>query len=296
MCHFEFMRRLSTEKRAQMIAMLTEGMSLRSVSRIAGVSLNTVTKLLCEVGEFCESYQEEVFQNLSCNRLEVDEIWSFVGCKEKRKAKATSQHPGDVWTWTCIDAETKLMPCWAVGDRTARTGMEFLEDLASRIEGEVQISADGHVVYDGGIGASFGDRADVGRVYKIYGTLDNGKEGVIEQKKVSWQGSPDMDKVGTSYVERSNLTLRMRNRRFGRKTNAHSKKLENHCLAIGLHHFVYNFITKHSTLKMTPAQAAGVTSEAWTFEALIEAFDAFRAEVYPVKRPKTYKKREQISK
>lgn len=289
------MNRLESTKRSLIVKMITEGNSMRAASRIAAVSINTVTKLVCELGEACNWYQDKHLRNLPCSELQMDEIWSFVGCREKNKKTAKGEHPGDVWTWKAFCPHTKLVAGWMVGDRSSNTAFDFCADLSTRFAGHLQITSDGHPAYRWAVGANFND-VDFAQLVKIYGQDSEGKEVCIGAKKVPVIGMPDLDKVSTSLVERSNLTLRMSSRRFTRLTNGHSKKIENHVLALGLHFFVYNFCRKHQTIKTTPAVAAGVADKIWTIEDLLAMFDAYQADAHPIQRPKRYKPRRQTPK
>lgn len=294
-CQFEIMNRLDSTKRALIVKMITEGNSLRAASRIAGVSINTVTKLVCELGEACIAYHDQHVVNLRCERVEMDEIWSFVGHKNKGKEnpRALIHNPtsGDVWTWKCICAESKLIVGWHVGGRTFDNAVAFCREVAPRFAELPQISTDGLKSYPLAISYAFGSDIHYGRLIKIYGKDEEGKEICVGARKERVQGAPDMSQTCTSFIERANLTLRMANRRFARRTNAHSKKIENHELALGLHFFVYNFCRKHLSLKQTPAMAAGVTDHVWSMDDLLAMFDAYMAENYPAERPKTYKPR-----
>lgn len=271
------MEKLSTAKRAAVLRCLIEGNSILSTSRITGVAKNSIVKLLAQAGDACSSYMHEKMVNLPCKVLQLDEIWSFVGCKEAKKENAIGKHPGDVWTWTALCADTKLIPSWRVGDRSGSTAYAFCSDLAGRFSGRLQINTDGHPAYQWAIGANF-DEVDYARLVKIYGKDKNGFDTVVGCRKEPVFGTPDIDLVSTSYVERSNLTIRMTNRRFTRLTNGFSKKLENHChmLAVSLMH--YNFCRKHSTIKTTPAVAAGIADHVWTVEEIVEMVDAYAAE------------------
>jgi IS1 family transposase len=284
------MNRLDSASRSLIVKMITEGNSMRAASRIAEVSINTVTKLVCELGEACNWYQDKHLRNLPCEELQMDEIWSFVGCREKNKKTAKGEHPGDVWTWKAFCPHTKLVAGWMVGDRSGSTAFDFCADLSKRFSGHLQITSDGHHAYRWAVGANFND-VDFAQLVKIYGQDSEGKEVCVGTRKVAVIGNPDMDKVSTSLVERSNLTLRMSSRRFTRLTNGHSKKIENHVLALGLHFFVYNFCRKHQTIKTTPAVAAGVADKVWTIQDLLNMFDAYQAQAHPVQRPKNYKPR-----
>lgn len=271
------MEKLTTAKRASVLRCLIEGNSILSTSRITGVAKNTIVKLLADAGDACSSYMHEKMVNLPCKTLQLDEIWSFVGCKEAAKQTAIKEHQGDIWTWTALCAETKLIPSWRVGDRSGGTAFAFCADLAGRFSGQLQISTDGHPAYQWAIGANFGE-VDYARLVKIYGKDKNGFETVIGCRKEAVLGTPDIDLVSTSYVERANLTIRMGNRRFTRLTNAFSKKTENHCHMLAVSFMNYNFCRKHSTIKTTPAQAAGISDHQWTLEEVIEMMDAFLTE------------------
>jgi len=249
------MEKLTTQKRAAVLRCLIEGNSILATSRITGAAKGTIIKLLEQAGEACAAFQNDSFRNLPCSVLQLDEVWSFVGCREKSKAEAVGLHPGDVWTWTSICAETKLIPAWRVGDRSARTAIDFCHDLAGRFSGTIQISSDGHPAYKMAISHAF-ETVHYGQLVKIYGKDDEGREIVIRADKVPVFGTPEIDLISTSYVERSNLTLRMGNRRFTRLTNAFSKKLENHVHMLAVSFMHYNFCRKHTTIKSTPAQAA----------------------------------------
>ena len=271
------MNKLSIQKRAQIIGMLVEGNSLRAVSRMADCSINTVTKLLIDVGAACSAYQAETFSNLSCKRIQCDEIWSFVYAKEKN-AKAEmkeSGEAGDVWTWTAIDADTKLMPCWMVGGRDAGYAEIFMNELASRLATRVQLTTDGHKAYLKAVPGAFGNDIDYARLVKLYGNapgLDQGRRyspaectGII---KGAVSGQPDEKHISTSYVERANLTMRMGMRRFTRLTNAFSKKIDNHAFAVSLHMMFYNFGRVHKSLRVTPAMEAGLSDHVWSLEEI----------------------------
>lgn len=274
------MNKLPLPKRVQILNCLVEGCSLRSTSRMAGVSINTVTKLLVDAGRACAWYQDEKLRNLPCTRFQLDEIWSFVGCKEKSvPEESKGQGRGDVWTWTAIDDETKLIPCWLVGLRDLESATEFVNDLAERVTGRIQITTDGLKAYVKAIDGAFGDEVDYAVLHKVYGmTTDMGRYSPphcigIEKKPVV--GNPEERHVSTSYVERQNLTMRMRMRRFTRLTNAFSKKFENHGHAVALHFMHYNFIRRHASISCTPAMKAKVTDRVWSMEDLVAIIDQF---------------------
>jgi len=267
------MKPLDTAKRAAILRCLIEGNSVLATSRITGSAKNTIIDFLAEAGEACEAYQDEHLTNLPCTELQLDEIWSFVGCREKSKDRAIGNHPGDVWTWTAVCSHTKLIPSWRVGDRSSRTAFDFCAELSKRFKNKLQITSDGHPSYQWAIGANFRD-VNYARLVKIYGKNDEGRDTVIRIEKQPVLGKPDIDRVSTSYVERSNLTLRMGNRRFTRLTNAFSKKLENHRHMLAVSFMHYNFCRKHSTIKTTPAVAANVTNHEWSLAEVVQMIDA----------------------
>lgn len=291
------MNRASVEQRAKILHLICEGTSLRATSRIIGVSLNTVTKLVVEVGESAAWFQDQYLTGLRIDELQLDEIWSFVGCKDESRDGAINEHPGDVWTWTALCPKTKLIASWHVGGRGDRDALAFCFDLASRMaSGRIQVTSDGLPVYGYAVPFAFHNEPDImfAQLIKRYGKDHQGRDVVIRADKVVRLGNPDLGKVSTSLVERQNLTIRMSCRRFTRKTNAFSKKFENHCAALGLHFFYYNFIRRHQTLKTTPAVATGIVDEPWTLENLLEMHDAYWARFHPINRPKTYRKRASI--
>jgi len=264
------MNKLPIAKRANILNLLVEGSSLRAASRIADVSINTVYKLLVDAGEACSAYQDQAFRNLPCKRLQLDEIWSFVYVKARNApfAKAAPETAGDIWTWVAIDAESRLVPSWLVGDRSGQTASRFVCDLASRLANRVQVTTDGHRAYLEAVEAAFGADVDYAQLIKLYG------EGPHPQGRYSpaqiqgtktfcCTGSPEPKHISTSYVERQNLTMRMNMRRFTRLTNGFSKKVENHAHAVSLHYMHYNFVRIHKTLRVTPAMAAGITNRLW---------------------------------
>ncbi len=279
------MNKLPFDKRCAIISALVEGNSLRSTSRMVGVSLNTVTKLLVDAGKACARYQYHFIRNLSCKRLQVDEIWSFCHAKAKNVPEKKKEEFGwgDVWTFCGICAETKIVPCWLVGLRDACHATHFLKDLASRIAHRVQLTTDGHKMYLEATDKAFGTMIDFAQLVKIYGgerqdpanpstRYSPGECCGTETHVIT--GNPDPDHISTSFVERQNLTMRMRMRRFTRLTNAFSKKLENHEHAIALHFMHYNYVRVHKTLRMPPALKAGVTDHLWTLEELVAMIDA----------------------
>jgi IS1 family transposase len=268
------MNRLPLAKRAQILSLLVEGMSLRAVARVADCSLNTVTKVLREVGEACSKYQDANLRNLTCKRLQLDEIWSFVGMKQANVPIELKGTPGigDVWTWTAIDADTKLVASYLVADRGRHAARLFIEDLAARMKDRVQVSTDGYKVYLDAV-AGFKGEIDYATVTKIYDEVPEGQRRysppvVTGTKKEVVFGNPDPAHISTSYVERQNLTMRMGMRRFTRLTNAFSKKIENHIHAVSLHFMYYNFGRIHKTLRVTPAMQAGVSDHVWSLEEI----------------------------
>ncbi len=267
------MNKLPIAKRAQILGMLCEGMSMRATSRLADVSINTVTKLLIDVGQAASEYQDKALRNLDCRRVQVDEIWAFCYAKQRNvaKAKAAPSEAGDMWTWTAIDADTKLIPSWYVGDRDPKAAATFIGDLASRMAKRIQLTSDGHRVYLTAVGDAFDWKVDYAMPVKHYAAEATGRysppECVGATKEVV-SGWPDKGHISTSFVERQNLTMRMGCRRFTRLTNAFSKKVENHAHAVALHMMFYNFARIHKTLRITPAMAAGVTDHVWSLEEI----------------------------
>ena len=274
------MNKLSTEKRVQVIKCLVEGNSIRSTVRITGIAKNTIVKLLMNVGNACARYQDKVFRNLPCERLECDEIWSFCYSKDKNvpdKFKGQFGY-GDVWTWTAIDAKTKLVPSWFVGNRDTETAKAFIKDLASRLKNRVQLTTDGHKAYLEAVEKAFGQDIDYAMLVKIYGVEKEEEKRyspskIIDTERRNIVGNPDPEFISTSYAERQNLTMRMSMRRFTRLTNAFSKKIENHMYAISLHFMYYNFCRIHKTLKVTPAMEAKLTDRLWEIEDIVRLID-----------------------
>ena len=290
------MNKLSLHKRIMILNMLVEGMSMRSISRTVGVSINTVSKLLVEAGEACALYHDKTVQNVETRRIQCDEIWSFVYAKAKNVATAKSapSGAGDVWTWTALDADSKMILSYEVGDRSASTAIEFMDDLRSRLANRVQISTDGHKAYLEAVEGAFGGDVDYGQIVKIYGDAAGknadrkyscGECTGIRKRIV--EGSPVKEDVSTSYVERQNLNMRMGMRRFTRLTNAFSKKIENHLHMLSLYFVHYNFVRIHKSLRMTPAMAAGVSDTLHDMEWIVSLIDA---NAPAPKRPKKYRK------
>jgi IS1 family transposase len=277
------MNRLDSEKRAQVISCLIEGCSIRSTVRMTGVAKKTVMRVLVEVGEICADYQDQVFRNLHARRLQLDEMWAWIYCKEKNRTEAIAKaHPdsGDVWLWVAVDADTKLVPSWMLGQRDTATATAFVIDLASRLSNRVQITTDGHRPYLEAVENAFGMEVDYSILQKIYGSvLENetryspAKCMGIDVRHVS--GNPDPKHICTSHVERQNSTVRTKMRRYTRLSNGFSRTLRNHAAATALNYFAYNFIQIHSTLRTSPAMAAGVTNRLWDVNDLVTLWEEY---------------------
>lgn len=268
---------------------------MRSIARVVDVSFNTVAKLLEEAGAVCDAFHNDHVQGVQAKRVQCDEIWSFCYAKEKNvaAAKAAPEGAGDVWTWTAIDADTKLIVSWLAGARDGEYAQAFMNDVASRLASRVQMTTDGHKAYLEAVEGAFGADIDYAQLIKIFGAVPESAKGRYSPaectgiKKVSVNGSPAKNHISTSYVERQNLTMRMSMRRFTRLTNGFSKKLENHCHALALYFVHYNFMRIHKTLRVTPAMAAGITDRVWDWSDIIAILDAQQE---PKKRG-PYKKR-----
>lgn len=268
---------LSTDNKIQVVAALAEGSSIRSIERMTGIHGDTVMQLGVKVGQVCTALMNDKMRDLSCNRLEMDKIWGFVGKKERHVKPADGPGVGSVWTFCSIDAEMKLVPAFKVGNRDTATADAFVQDVASRMKNRVQISTDGLNAYVAAVEKAFGGDVDYGQIVKTYGTQesnDNRRYSApdfvsCEKKRIN--GAPDANLISTSYVERLNATTRHHMRRLTRLTLAFSKKLENFEAAVGLHFAYYNFVKRHGTLRCTPAMAAGVTSGFWSVGNLVEA-------------------------
>jgi IS1 family transposase len=275
------MNRLDTKRRAQIVSALVEGNSVRATCRMFDVAKGTVLSLLADLGAACSAYQDEALRDLPCRRIQCDEIWAFVGAKDKNVPAEKRAHfgVGSVWTWTALDADTKLMAAWAVGTRDAGAAWEFMQDLAGRLRYRVQLTTDGHGAYLSAVEDAFGGAIDFAQLVKIYGAAptEPGRYSppiCTGTKTTAISGDPDPAHVSTSFVERSNLTMRMSMRRFTRLTNGFSKKIEKHMHAISLHFMHYNFARIHQTLRITPAMAAGVADHVWSVEAIVALLDA----------------------
>jgi IS1 family transposase len=281
--------KLPVSQRAQILAMLCEGASMRSVSRLADVSINTVSKLIVDAGRFCAGFHDAKVRDVKAKRVQVDEIWSFTGAKQKNVAamKAPVDGAGDTWTWTAIDADTKLIVSHFVGGRDGECAMWFMDDLRSRLTNRVQLTSDGHKAYLEAVEGAFGADVDYAMLIKLYGNASESAKGRYSPaectgaKKTPIEGSPDPKHISTSYAERANLTMRMHNRRFTRLTNAFSKKFENHAHMVAIYSVWYNFLRIHKTLRVTPAMAADLSKTVLNWSDIVEAMDA---DFVPAKR------------
>lgn len=269
------MNRLPIPKRVQILGLLVEGNSLRATSRLADVSINTVTKLLVDLGSACAEYHYANVTNVRVRRLQCDEIWAFVGAKRKNvRPERVAEGWGDTWTWVALDADTKLCVSYLVGGRDGWWTREFMTDCAKRVKGCLQITTDGHRAYLDAVEDAFGSDIDYAQLQKIYGASDEPETRYsppqcigCDMKTVS--GNPDPRHVSTSFVERQNLTMRMGIRRFTRLTNAFSKKVENHAAMVAIHFLHYNFARIHKTLRVTPAMACGLSDHVWGLEEIV---------------------------
>jgi IS1 family transposase len=289
------MNKLSLAKRVQILSMLVEGSSMRSISRVGDVSINTVSGLLVDAGKACAEHHDLAVRNVASKRIQADEIWSFCYAKQKNvaTAKAAPEEAGDVWTWTALDADSKLIISYLVGGRDAGYANEFMEDVAGRLANRVQLTTDGHKAYLEAVDGAFGSDVDYAMLVKLYGPTPSpaGRYSPAECtgiKKSTVEGKPDKAHVSTSYVERQNLTMRMSMRRFTRLTNAFSKKAENHAHLVALYTTWYNFVRMHKTLKCSPAMAAKLSATLWSMEDVVALIDAQAAK--PA-RPAVYKQR-----
>jgi IS1 family transposase len=278
------MNKLSADDRARALHLLCEGNSIRGVTRLTGFSKTTITRLVVEAGQAAAWYQDRVFRNLACKRIQVDEIWGFVGAKQKNVAAAKRKELayGDAWLWIATDADTKLVPSWLVGGRDSDYASAFIGDLADRLANRVQLTSDGHKAYLGAVEDAFGADVDYAMLVKLYGPAPEGQRRYspaecIGARKVRIEGDPDVNHVSTSYSERNNLNVRMHSRRMTRLTNAFSKKVENHAHAMALHFLYYNFVRIHKTLRTSPAMAAGVTDRLWEMRDVVSVLEAWEA-------------------
>lgn len=271
---------LDTSKRAQILSMLVEGMSMRSVSRVTGVSINTVSKLLIDAGNACAQYHDETVVGVKAARVQCDEIWSFVGAKQKnvKHMKEPTEGAGDVWTWTALDADSKLIVSYLVGGRDGEYAAAFMDDVASRLANRVQLTTDGHKAYLEAVEGAFGADVDYAQLIKIYGNSSEGQKRYSPAectgtRKNIVEGEPDENHINTSYVERMNLNIRMGNRRFTRLTNAFSKKIDNHLHMLSLYFVHYNFCRIHKSLRVTPAMEAGISDVVRDMEWIVGLID-----------------------
>lgn len=273
------MNQLAKEKRAAILRCLVEGNSIRATVRMTGAAKNTVAKLLVDVGNVCDEYQDRVLRDLPCKRVQVDEIWSFCYAKQKNvpAAKQGKFGYGDVWTWVALDADTKLVPCWLVAGRDGGAAFEFLDDLRQRLANRVQLTSDGHRVYAEAVEGAFGGDIDYAQLVKMYGPEKDVTKEVrysppvcLSARLMPKVGNPDPKHISTSFVERQNLTMRMSMRRFTRLSNGFSKKIENHAAAVALHFMYYNFCRIHKSLRVTPAMEAGVADHVWEIEEVVD--------------------------
>jgi IS1 family transposase len=293
----ESMNKLSTAQRAKILHLLCEGNSVRAVTRLLNVGKNTVLNLMIDAGKVCAAYHDEHVRGLKTKRIQCDEVWTFVYAKQRNvpTAKAAPIDAGDAWTWTAIDADSKLIASYCVGDRSSSTAIMLMDDLAGRLANRVQLTTDGHKAYLEAVEGAFGCDIDYGVLTKIYGSVPESAKGrysppvCIGAKRDIIEGHPDPTRVSTSYVERSNLTFRMQNRRFTRLTNGFSKKLENHALSVALFIMFYNFVRIHTSLRVTPAMAAGVTNRLWSVEDIAKLVEAEEAKADHKRGP--YKKK-----
>lgn len=284
------MNKLDAAARAQILHLLCEGQSIRAITRVTGASKNTVIKLLVDAGKACMAFHDANVQDVKARRIQVDEIWSFTYAKQKNvaAAKAAPDGAGDTWTWTAIDADSKLIVSYFVGGRDSDCAILFMDDLRSRLASRVQLTSDGHKAYLEAVEGAFGGDIDYAMLVKMYGPSTDGGKGRYSPaectgaRKTRIEGSPDMAHVSTSYAERQNKTMRMHIRRFTRLTDGFSKKVENHAYAVALHMMYYNFVRLHTTLRTTPAMAAGITARLWEIGDIVKLIEAVEAK--PAKR------------
>jgi IS1 family transposase len=283
------MKRLNSDLRGKVLHSLMEGMSIRATAGLFGVSKTTILKLIEDAGQAAAWYQDRVLRNLKCERLQADEQWGFVGCKQRNRGTAKNLKPGmgDAWLWTCICADTKLVVTFYVGERDGNAAYQLLRDLSERLDGrKFQLTTDGWRAYLSAIGFVFDPyEVDFAQLQKQYGPSYEGASGSAERRyspalcigaiKVPIMGNPDPKHISTSYAERNNLNVRMHSRRMTRLTNAFSKKIENHCYAMALHFLYYNFVRVHQTLKVSPAMAAGVTKHLWEMKDVVEMLEVW---------------------
>lgn len=294
------MNQLDETQRAQVLAALCEGNSIRSVARMTGIARNTISTLLLQAGAACARFQNQALVGLRCERIQCDEIWAYCYSKDKNVPldKQGKFGFGSIWTWTALDADSKLICSWMLGPRDANAAYEFMQDLAGRLANRVQLTSDGNSSYLTAVESAFGSKVDYAMLVKHYGeTAEEEKRYspavCIGAEKKPITGSPDPKHISTSFVERQNLTMRMCMRRFTRLTNRFSKKLEHHIAAVSLHFMYYNFVRIHQTLRTTPAMAAGVTDKLWEITDIVKLLDWYRAERIKEGQQNSQKAREQ---
>jgi IS1 family transposase len=294
------MNRLPIEKRAQLIALLVEGTSLRATSRISGVAFNTVLKFVGDIGRACIAYQDKAIRNVKAKRIEADEIWGFCKVKDKNIPPAMRGQPGigSVWTWIGMDADSKLIVSWLVGDRSAQAAHVFMQDIASRLANRVQLTTDGYRAYLTAVESAFGSEIDYAMLEKIYGPSPEGEKRYSPAECIGCKrhvvvGNPNEKLVSTSFAERQNLTVRMSSRRMTRLTNGFSKKIENHTHAMALHFMWYNFARRHMSLRVSPAMEAGLETRLWTAEDIARLLETMEDQEPKKRGP--YKVKAQIS-
>jgi IS1 family transposase len=279
------MRKLTQEQLIQVVNCLIEGCSIRAIVCMTGVAKKTVMRVLVEIGAVCEDYQDRTLRNLTCRRVQLDELWGFNYCKQRNVTTEIASkilRAGDVWLWVAIDAQTKLVPCWRLGDRNAGTALEFVHDLADRLSSRVQLTSDGHRAYLTAVESEFGSDVDYAIMDKLYGN--------DAEKEVSYSpaqcigcmstvitGNPVPEHISTSFVKRQNWSVRTEMRRYTRLSNGFSRKIENHATAVALYYFYYNFIKIHRTLRVSPAMAAGVTDHLWEVSDLVAIWESEEA-------------------
>lgn len=268
-------------RQIQVVSMLVEGSSIRAIERVTGIHRDTIMRLGVRIGQGCERLLDKLMRDLSCERVQVDEVWGFIGKKARTVTGNETEYAGDIWTFVAIDADTKLVPCYRIGQRDATHANAFVADLADRLRNRVQLSSDALRAYVDAVELGFGGQVDYGQIVKSFATSDPlpassrySPPPVVSVRKTPISGAPDPDHISTSYIEKQNLTLRTHCRRLARLTNAFSKKLENFRAAIGLHYGYYNLVKRHKTIRMTPALKAGVVSSLWAVEDLVEAATA----------------------
>lgn len=278
------MNKLDSATRAQALQMMAEGISLRAITRLTGISRTTLIKLLEDAGKAFSEYQDKVLMNLNCRRVQVDEAWAFCYAKQKNvaTAKRAPQGAGDIWTWIGIDAQSKLAISWYVGGRDGGAALDFISDLGKRLANRIQLTSDGHKAYLEAVEETFGADIDYAQLVKIYGAAPEGQRRYSPAEctgaiKYRVEGNPDPKHVSTSYSERLNLNVRMGNRRMTRLTNAFSKKAENHAHMMAIYFMHYNFVRIHQTTKVSPAMAAGVTKKLWEMSDMVKVLEDWEA-------------------